>query len=128
MTDSILNSVKKNLGLDPEYKAFDQDILMHINTVFSILHQLGVGPDTGFFIEDDEATWAYFIGERANIHSVKTYVYLRVRLLFDPPATSFVIDSMQKQITELEWRLNVQREEEKHPWIDPLTNSSPITE
>lgn len=107
MSDSILNSTKKVLGVDADYDVFDLDILMHINSVFPTLTQLGIGPVNGFMIEDADATWWDFLGDNPNLNSVKTYVYLRVRLLFDPPSTSFVITAMQEQIKELEWRLNV---------------------
>lgn len=111
MTDSILESTKKALGLSSDYTVFDADIIMHINSVFSTLQQLGVGPRNGFFIEDDSKIWSEFINDDSRLNAVKSYMYLRVRLLFDPPATSFAIDSFQKQITELEWRLNVVVEE-----------------
>lgn len=108
MDPSILNTVKKSLGIDPEYKAFDPDITMHINSVFFTLHQLGVGPVDGFNIEDDSVTWDSFIRPLdKNLSVVKSYMYLRVRLLFDPPTTSFAIDAMKKQTEELEWRLSV---------------------
>lgn len=110
MTDSILDSTKKVLGLDPSYEAFDPDVLMHINSVFSTLHQLGLGPEAGFTISDNSATWDQFIGDMKHIESVKTYVYMRVRFIFDPPTTSFAIGAMKEQIQELEWRLNVVRE------------------
>lgn len=119
MTTSILNSVKKVLGLDVEYKAFDPDITMFINGVFDTLRQLGIGPDEGFAIEGSEETWDDYFAGSQRINAVKTYVYLRVRLLFDPPATSFAITAMEKQVLELEWRLNVQREEAKYPWTRP---------
>lgn len=112
MNDSILNSVKKVLGLEPEYTPFDQDILMHINTVFSTLNQLGLGPSQGFMIEDDKALWVAFLGNDIRLNSIKTYVCLRVRLLFDPPTTSYLIQSIKEQIQELEWRLSVHREGE----------------
>ena len=112
MNDSILNTTKKVLGLDPDYTAFDTDITIHINSVFSTLQQLGVGPPDSFAISGVEETWSQFIGGSKNINAVKTYVYLRVRLLFDPPATSFTIASMERQATELEWRLQVQVEED----------------
>ena len=121
MTDSILNSVKKLLGLGETYTAFDLDVIIHINSVFSTLSQLGVGPNQGFMIEDDTATWSDFIPTDARYSSVKTYVYLRVRVLFDPPQTGYLVEAIQKQIAELEWRLNVQREEEK--WEDPTPPS-----
>lgn len=114
---SILNSIKKNLGIAADYTAFDADILMHINSVFSTLNELGIGPDAGFMIEDDEPTWDAFIGEDLRLNSVKTYVYLRVRLLFDPPTTSYLIAATQEQIKEFEWRLNAVRE--KTAWVDP---------
>ena len=117
MTDSILNSIKKILGLDPAYLAFDLDILMHINTVFFTLNQLGIGPENGFAIEDDQATWVSFLGPDPRFNAVKTYVCLRVRTLFDPPTTSYLISAMKEQVQELEWRLNVQRESDS--WIDP---------
>ena len=110
MTNSILDSVKKVLGISPEYTEFDIDIIMHIDAVFATLHQLGVGPIQGFRIEDNTVKWDAFLGDDARLNSVKTYVYLCVRLSFDPPATSFVIASMKEQIQELEWRLNVVRE------------------
>lgn len=110
MIDSILNSIKKVLGIEEEYTAFDTDILMHINTVFSTLQQLGVGPTDGFVITGPDEKWTDFLEGKKHIASVKTYVYLRVRLLFDPPTTSFAIESLSKQMDQLEWRLNVQAE------------------
>lgn len=117
MSTSILNSIKKVLGIDESYTAFDADIIMHINSVFSTLNQLGVGPAEGFMIENGEATWDTFIGVDPRLNAVKSYVYLRVRLLFDPPTTSYMIEAQQQQVRELEWRLNVQREGES--WLDP---------
>ena len=107
--DSILTSIKKLLGISEDYTQFDDDIIMHINTVFLNLTQLGVGPETGFSIEDDSAEWSDFIDIESNaqLHAIKTYMYLRVKLLFDPPLSSAVIDSTNRMISELEWRLNV---------------------
>lgn len=105
--ESILSSIKKLLGIAEEYTQFDDDIIMHINSVFMILAQLGVGPPEGFFIEDDSASWADFIPDLSNIQAVKTYMYLKVRLMFDPPMSSAVMDAVNRQIAELEWRLNV---------------------
>lgn len=107
---SILNTIKKALGLDPSYDVFDTDIVMHINSTFATLNQLGVGPEEGFSIEDASATWQDFLGlgETNKLLSVKSYMYLKVRLLFDPPTTSFAIDAMKKNAEEYEWRLNVQ--------------------
>ena len=107
MSKSILTSTKKILGSAEDYTAFDLDIITHINSVFTTLQQLGVGPVEGFMIEDAQPTWEHFLGNDKRLNSVKTYVYMRVRLMFDPPATSFAISSMQEQVKELEWRLNV---------------------
>lgn len=115
MSDSILLSTKKILGIEESYTVFDLDILTHINSVFTTLTQLGVGPETGFFIEDELATWDLFIAPWENLNAVKSYVYLRVRLLFDPPATSFHIAALENQVKELEWRLNVQVDTELVP-------------
>ena len=118
MTDRILESVKKVLGIAPEYLAFDQDVVMHINSAFSVLHQLGVGPDEPFMIEDETATWTEFLGTERGVNSVKSYVYLRVRLLFDPPATSFALGAMEKQIEELGWRISTYMEGIRHPYVE----------
>lgn len=116
MSDSILLSTKKILGLEEDYTEFDVDILTHINSAFTTLQQLGIGPPEGFSIEDEDALWADFLTDE-RLNSVKTYVYLRVRLLFDPPTTSYLIESLSKQAHELEWRLNVTREGDE--WIPP---------
>lgn len=107
--ESILTSIKKMLGIDEAYTHFDADIIMHINSVLMILTQLGVGPEEGFVIEDDTSTWVNFIPEAnaAQLHAVKTYIYMKVKLVFDPPLSSAVIESMSRQIAEFEWRLNV---------------------
>lgn len=124
METSILQSTKKILGIAPDYTAFDSDVITHINSAFSTLTQLGVGPATGFMIEDAGAEWEEFLGDVPDneFNSVKTYVYLRVRQVFDPPTTSFAIQAFQDQIRELEWRLNIHREETQ--WVDP--NPPPI--
>lgn len=105
--DSILKSVKKMLGMTEEYTVFDPDIVMHINSVFFILSQMGVGPKEGFSIEDETAKWEDFIPCGASLEAVKTYVYLKVRLMFDPPQSSVLTESINRQISEMEWRLNV---------------------
>lgn len=110
MNDSILTSIKKLLGITEEYEHFDQDIIIHINSVFMILNQLGVGPSNGFSITDKTAVWSDFISEGSNLESVKSYIYLKVRLLFDPPTTNAVMESMNRMISELEFRLNVSAE------------------
>lgn len=117
MSPSILQSIKKALNLAADYEAFDQDVLMHTNSVFSILHQLGVGPDSGFMIEDEDATWEDFLGNDPLLNNIKTYIYLRVRLIFDPPTTGFHTEAMRAQITELECRINTHREDTQ--WTDP---------
>lgn len=108
--ESILTSIKKLLGLTESYDHFDADIIMHINSVFMALTQMGVGPSEGFVIEDETTTWSDFAENTMPIESVKSYIYLRVRLLFDPPSSSSVIESMNRMISEFEWRLNVAAE------------------
>jgi hypothetical protein len=110
VTESILDSVKKSLQLSPEYDVFDPDIIMHINSVFSTLTQLGIGPATGFMIEDDQPTWDAFIGDTPALNMVKTYTFLKVKIVFDPPGTSFHLDAIQKVIAEYEWRIHMYRE------------------
>lgn len=105
--NSILGSVKKMLGLTEDYEHFDSDIIMHINSVFTILHQLGVGPDNGFFIMDDTANWSDYTGDDVLLNSVKSYMYLKVKILFDPPASSTAMEAANNMIREFEWRLNV---------------------
>lgn len=107
MEISILTSIKKLLGVAEDYTEFDEDIITHINTVFLNLTQLGVGPETGFSIEDDTACWEDFIDDNAQLQAVKSYTYLKVKLLFDPPLSSSVTESYNRMIAELEWRLNV---------------------
>lgn len=102
--ESILTSIKKLLGIMPEYTHFDADLIMHINTVFSILQQLGVG--SAFSITDANTTWSEYT-ERTDIEMLKTYIALKVKLMFDPPLSSVAVDAYTKQIAELEWRLNV---------------------
>jgi len=103
---SILTSIKKLLGMEEEYIHFDTDIIIHINSVFRKLTDLGVGPAAGFSIQDKTTTWTDYLGTNVNFEDVKTYMYLKVKLIFDPPATSFVIESMNRQIAEYEWYLN----------------------
>lgn len=109
--DSILISIKKMLGISKEYDAFDAVLIIHINSVFMNLNQLGVGPSGGFSIIDEADKWSDFVLEdNPNFESIKSYIYLKVRLLFDPPINSSVIESMNRQINEFEWRLNVSAE------------------
>ena len=106
METSILTSIKKLLGVAEDYSEFDEDIITHINSVFLNLTQLGVGPEEGFMIEDDTAVWEDFIDDSIQLQAVKTYMYLKVKLLFDPPLSSSVTESFTRMIAELEWRLN----------------------
>jgi hypothetical protein len=117
MEQSILISTKKILGIAADYTVFDLDIITHINSAFSTLTQLGVGPPAGFMIVDDSTEWLDFVADDLQYNSVKSYVFLKVRQLFDPPQTSYLISAVERQIQELEWRLNVHREEDG--WVDP---------
>lgn len=106
MEESILSSIKKLLNISVDDKSFDQDITMHINSVFMILHQMGVGPLETFSIKDGTSKWIDFLGENKDLESVKTYIYLKVKMVFDPPVNSSIIDSYNQLIREYEWRLN----------------------
>lgn len=110
--ESILTSIKKMLGITEEYEHFDADIIMHINSVFLNLTQIGVGPEEGFFIEDATAEWMDFIEDAIHLQAVKSYMYLKVKLLFDPPLSSAVVEAMNRQISEFEWRLLVAAEKQ----------------
>lgn len=121
METSILKSTKKILGIGPDDTSFDLDILTHINSAFSNLQQLGIGPVEGFVIEDEDAEWADFVVTEATeiptLSLLKTCIYLRVRMLFDPPTTSYLINATETQITEHEQRLSMLRESTE--WVDP---------
>lgn len=111
MIESILTSVKKAIGLLEDYEHFDPEIVMHVNSVFSILTQLGVGPSDGFSISDSTTTWDEFIGDDPRFNLVQTYMFMKVKLLFDASSmSSTLIDSYTKQCNEYEWRLNVEAE------------------
>lgn len=105
--DSILTSIKKLLGITEECEDFDTDIIMHINSSFMVLTQLGIGPSDGFTIKDKTSVWSEFIPDGSNLESVKSYMYLKVKLLFDPPTSSAAMDASNRMISEFEWRLNV---------------------
>jgi hypothetical protein len=113
--ESILTSIKKTLGIAEEYEHFDADLIMHINSVLGVLTQLGVGPASGFAVRDKEALWTDFLPADLRLEFVKSYVYLKVRLLFDPPPGSAVIESSNRLIGELEWRILVGMEESSAP-------------
>ena len=118
MEQSILKSTKKILGVGDDDTSFDLDIITHINSAFSNLADLGVGPVAGCAIEDDTTVWTDILDvDRIQLSRIKTYVFLRVRLAFDPPTSSYLLGSLQKQIEECEWRLNVNRE--ATDWVDP---------
>lgn len=105
--ESILTSIKKLLGISENDTNFDTDIIIHINSALSTLTQIGVGPVEGFSIHDSSAVWSSFIFDDTKLMSVKTYVFLKVKLVFDPPSGSAVIDAIKNEIKELEWRLQV---------------------
>lgn len=118
MESSILTSTKKILGIAESYTVFDLDVITHINAAFSILSQLGIGPVDGFMIEDKGDYWEDFVAPSNQLNLVKTYIFLKVRMMFDPPTTSFLIDATNTQIKEYEWRLSTLREWAKDP-VDP---------
>lgn len=105
--ESVLTSIKKMLGIVEEYTHFDADLIMHINSVLSILNQIGVGPPEGFSIEDKEDVWTDFIPQSPKLEFVKSYVYMKVKLLFDPPISPAAIESINRLTSELEWRIQV---------------------
>ena len=107
MQDSILMTIRKLVCGDPYADHFDTDLLVHINACFSILNQLGVGPESGFVVTDDTQSWSSYIADNYILNMVKTYVTLKVKKIFDPPLTSSVLEAMDKEISQLEWRLNV---------------------
>jgi hypothetical protein len=117
MEQSILKSTKKVLQIGLDDESFDLDILTHINSAFSTLHQVGIGPFAGFAVEDDESVWADFVDPGPMQNLVKTCIYLRVRILFDPPTNPPLLTAMEKQIEEHIFRLSVMREETD--WVDP---------
>ena len=112
---SILNDTKKVLNLGSSYTPFDQDIITHINAAFSVINQLGIGPDEGCLITDATTTWEDLDLPTRWTNLLKTYLYLKVRMLFDPPTMSFMITSMNDQLKEYEWRLSHYRELEIAP-------------
>lgn len=116
--ESILTSIKKLLGIEEEYTHFDTDVIMHINSVFADLTQIGVGPSEGFSISDASTTWNEYTRDNPMLANVKQYIYLKVKLVFDPPTNSSVLTSYEKTIERLEWRLNVT--------VDPSTDESEV--
>jgi len=118
-TESVLDSTKKLLGMDPEFTAFDVDVMTHTNTAFGILRQLGVGPTEPFIVTDSTATWGDFSPDIDRLQGVKSYVYTFVRIVFDPPATSFGLTAVKEVRQEMEWRLNVEGEDINKPSPPP---------
>ena len=121
MQDSILMTIRKLVCGNPYADHFDTDLLVHINACFAILNQLGVGPENGFVVTDETQSWSSYITDNYILNMVKTYVTLKVKKIFDPPLTSSVLEAMDKEISQLEWRLNVA--------VDPVkpTSASKIT-
>lgn len=120
MSDSILTTVKKLLNIPSDYDVFDVDVMTHINSAFSTLNQLGIGPSGGFMISDESAEWSDFLDGEIRLNCVKSYVHLRVKLLFDPPGNSFAVTAIKEQISELEWRVREFREEGE--WMEPKSS------
>ena len=104
---SILETIKKLLGIMPTYTQFDQDLIVCINSAFSILKQLGVGPSEGFHIAGNQEKWGDYMDEEDNTDTVISYIHLKVKLMFDPPSNSFITEAFNKTISEIEWRLTV---------------------
>lgn len=115
MTESILNTTKTLLGIAISDTAFDAEIVTHINSAFMVLNQLGVGPADPFMIEDHTTEWSSFSVDLPKMAAVKTYIFQKVRMMFDPPTLSFVLDALKNQINELEFRLAVQT----NPYVMP---------
>lgn len=113
--DSILTSTKQILGLADDYTVFDVDIITHINAAFSVVNQLGVGPENGFFISDKDAKWIDIDLPPNQLSLLRTYIFLKTRFTFDPPSTGYLVEAMQKQLNEYEWRLNTFREDSLQP-------------
>lgn len=107
MNESILNSIKKLIGIDTDDNSFNTDLMIHINSVFFILQQLGVGPDKPFSITGDGETWSDFVSDVDEINAVKTYVYMKTRIVFDPPTNGTIMESLKEAINEYEFRLNI---------------------
>lgn len=120
MEASILTSTKKVIGIAEDDTTFDLDIIIHINSVFATLQQIGVGPEEGFMIEDDSAEWDDYLEGDNGLNNVKTYMFLKVKMFFDPPQTSVLLTAMEKQVDQLEARINTHREWMLDP-VDPMS-------
>lgn len=124
--ESILTSIKNMLGITEEDDSFDAVLIMHINSAFMNLTQLGVGPPEGYSIEDKTNAWSEFVRDTSKMSSVKSYIYLRVKLLFDPPMSAAVMESTNRQISEYEWRLNVEAENTTNGNDDNNSNNDAV--
>jgi len=127
MAGSILTDTKKIIGISESDTSFDLDILTHINSTFSVLQQLGVGPDAGFYIEDSSDEWADYIDDDNGYNLIRTYILLKVRILFDPPQNAYLLTAMEKQIAEYEWRISHWREWSLNP-VDPMVTAEEDTD
>lgn len=125
--DSILNTVKLALGVEADYNGFDTNILLDINSALSSLNQLGIGPRTGFIVKGESETWEDILGDSLMLESAKSYVLHKVRLSFDPPTNSFLVDAIQKQIQELEWRLMVQVDDPYTRFSDEISLNKSVS-
>ena len=128
MSSSILNTIKKMLGVGEDDTSFDTDIIIHINTVLMTLHQYGIGPVDGFSIEGASETWDQLLPGNKKIEAVKTYIYLKVKLIFDPPSTSVTVDSFKALADELEYRMKEQNENYPTPILEGESTSVAETE
>lgn len=108
MSDSILESIKDAASISSEESAFDQELILHINSVFMALRQMGIGPDTAFVVSDSSSEWSEFTTDPIILPTIKSYVTLRVRVLFDPPTSSALMDALKNAISEYEWRLGIE--------------------
>lgn len=124
MSDSILTTTKKALGLAADYDAFDPEIVMFINTVFSRLDDLGVGPEGGYAIEDENDLWSTYLNDDPILNRIQSYMYLRVKMLFDPPTTSFLMNAIDAQIDKMEWLINAHWERDN--WVDPTISDEDL--
>ena len=122
--DSILDSIKQQLGIGLDDTSFDKELVLHINGALMVMTQLGVGPDEGFRITGVNETWAQFLGDRTDLELVKSDVFLRVKLIFDPPTNSFLVNAINDQIKENDWRIEVWHEPGNHIEPDPDPESS----
>lgn len=112
MEDSILNTIKKMVGVGVDYSVFDVDIIVLINSALSTLRDLGIGPKEAFVVEDETQKWKDYILNINDFVDVKEYIFLKVKIMFDPPSSSYVLDAYKNRMSELEWRLNVRSESE----------------